>query len=121
MPRQKKKAAADKVRSALSNESYGWCRTLRHSWDLAGPLTVESNGRELHYALVCVRCGTMRIDVMGFKGTIAGQFLGRYYKHPKGYLLTGLGDKRPKAATLRQQFFVGLLDQSPTGKIAINS
>lgn len=72
------------------NEQFLWCRDVLHSWDPYDFKVITSNvtrRREMHQALRCERCGTIKTRIM----TVQGDLLRNSYSYPDGYLIKDQG------------------------------
>lgn len=67
------------------------CRDLRHAWEELGYFRERGSGRAggpIIRKLRCLRCGTLRRDVLSNSFTDKTT---HYYGHPDGYRLEGMG------------------------------
>jgi hypothetical protein len=67
------------------------CRDLRHAWEPLGYFRERGSGRTggpIIRKLRCLRCGTLRRDVLSNSFT---EKTTHYYGHPEGYRLEGAG------------------------------
>jgi hypothetical protein len=80
------------------------CRDYMHAWklDFLEPDGVGSLTRQLH----CTRCKAERTDVLDRRD---GSVYSRYYKHPKGYLLTNAPPDLLRKQHARLELFKRLL------------
>lgn len=92
----------------FTQEEFGWCRTLMHSWTLEPPIERSPDGREITYVARCDRCKATRRDSFDLR---TGMLNARTYKLAAGYLFKGLGDNRPSKAEIRSTFFNQLLGE----------
>jgi hypothetical protein len=67
------------------------CRDLRHAWEPLGYFRERGSGRgggPIIRKLRCLRCGTLRRDVLSNSFT---EKTTHYYGHPEGYRMEGAG------------------------------
>lgn len=92
-----KKSSADKKeesrKAAVAQEfietlpmNYVVCREMSHQWKANTAVRFPAE-RSIQRTLQCLRCSALRVQWMTFSGHVFSS----YYRHPKGYLLTGAG------------------------------
>lgn len=89
-------------RNVSRAEEFALCRTIGHQWKPSGQLQRgELDGYvSVKFMVQCANCPTTRED---FIDPRYGELVARRYRHPDGYLMTGIED-RPTRTDFRRVF-----------------